>query len=66
MLMLNAGEPRECAEISLNDCIEAEKPNRLFTQLALVITSGLLDGINPCAFSVLILFIGLLLSSKDR
>lgn len=66
VLMADGGEPRECTDISLDECIESEKPNRFFNQVALVVTSGLLDGINPCAFSVLILFIGLLLSSKDN
>lgn len=66
LLMANGGEARECAEISLNECIGTVKPNRFFSQVALVVTSGLLDGINPCAFSVLILFIGLILSSENN
>ena len=55
------GEVIECSiEESVSECsgVDSRLP-----VIALVLISGLLDGINPCAFAVLLFFVGLLLTT---
>jgi len=60
------GELRFCSvEYSISECIEPT-PRRLVDILWLVFVSGLLDGVNPCAFAVLLFFIAVLFTSGSR
>lgn len=63
--IIDGGEPVECADMNLTKCIETTRGLPGNT-LALVLVSGLLDGINPCAFTVLVLFVSLLTSKTGR
>ena len=55
------GQVIECSiEESVSEC--SGDDSRL-PVIALVLISGLLDGINPCAFTVLLFFVGLLLTT---
>jgi cytochrome c biogenesis protein CcdA len=61
-LINERGEIIECnLEESVSECSE-EDSSRL-PVIALVLVSGLLDGINPCAFAVLLFFVGLLVTT---
>ena len=55
-----SGEISECwIENSVDECLDGSgsSPNPL---IALIVVSGLMDGINPCAFAVLLFFLSLL------
>ena len=45
------------------ECIEAE-PQSMASILYLTMVTGFLDGVNPCAFSVLLFFVALIFSAK--
>jgi cytochrome c biogenesis protein CcdA len=67
LVMINGGKVEQCNQTRLIECLdtdigEGEKTNTL----ALILVSGLLDGVNPCAFAVLIFFVGLLFSSEGE
>jgi len=52
---------RECEiESSISECLGEPEPVPLGSVLLLVVVSGFLDGINPCAFAVLLFFIAVL------
>ncbi len=56
------GEIIECRIInSIEECFSSAKPTITpFPILPLIVVSGLLDGINPCAFAVLLFFLAFL------
>ena len=63
VLINETGGISECNAItSLSECWN-ETDVQSEDILAVVLLSGLLDGINPCAFSVLLFFVGLLLNT---
>lgn len=59
------GRISECkTDTSISECVKVKKG--LFDSvLLLVVLSGLLDGINPCAFSVLLFFIAFLFTAAS-
>jgi cytochrome c biogenesis protein CcdA len=59
-VIVNGGERNLCPELTFSECIEAQQRENALRSINLILVSGFLDGINPCAFSVLLLFIGLL------
>jgi len=64
LVMDEEGQIRECdMERSVTECIVKQDvtPLPLSSILTLIVVSGLLDGINPCAFAVLIFFIAFLM-----
>jgi len=64
VVMDEEGQIRECnIERSVTECIVKQDvtPLPLSSILTLIVVGGLLDGINPCAFAVLIFFIAFLM-----
>jgi len=64
VVMDEEGQMRECnIERSVTECVvkRVVTPLPLSSTLALIVVSGLLDGINPCAFAVLIFFTAFLM-----
>ena len=64
MIMDEQGQIKECKiEHSIEGCLEKQgvTPIPLSSVLPLIVVSGLLDGINPCAFAVLLFFTAFLL-----
>jgi len=64
VVMDEEGQIRECKiESSVTECVvkRVVTPLPLSSILTLIVVSGLLDGINPCAFAVLIFFIAFLM-----
>lgn len=60
-VMDEKGQIKDCEiEGSISECVGKPEPTPLGSVLLLVAVSGLLDGINPCAFAVLLFFIALL------
>jgi len=60
-VMDEEGYIKECElSDSFYDCVDIEESGSLASVLLIVVMSGLLDGINPCAFAVLLFFIALL------
>ncbi len=61
-LMDDGGEIRDCEIInSIEECLPKSKPSSSSAPiLPLILVSGLLDGINPCAFAVLLFFLAFL------
>ena len=58
------GDIIECQlNSSISECREESIGRTPLSILALVLVSGLLDGVNPCAFAVLLFFVGLLLTA---
>ena len=67
MLVNETGDLIECrTPLSLGSCLSGGASQESENLLSVVLITGLLDGINPCAFSVLLFFIGLLLNSNDE
>ncbi len=64
-LMLDGNEPVRCDDMDLAQCIASQRVGSTNT-LSLVLVSGFLDGVNPCAFTILILFVGLLTSRPQK
>ena len=64
-LIIDDEEPVICEDMNLTQCVASQRGSSTST-LALVLVSGLLDGVNPCAFTVLLLFIGLLASKPGN
>jgi cytochrome c biogenesis protein CcdA len=64
-LVIDDEEPVVCEDMNLTQCIATQRGSSSST-LALVLVSGFLDGVNPCAFTVLLLFIGLLTSKPGN
>jgi cytochrome c biogenesis protein CcdA len=64
-LIVEENEPVQCEDMDLAQCIASQKVGSSNT-LSLILVSGFLDGINPCAFTVLILFVGLLTSRPEK
>jgi len=66
--MDEAGHVKECGiQSSLAECIGDESPfsSSLGSVLFLVIAGGILDSINPCAFSVLLFFIAFVFAMSE-
>lgn len=64
-ILYSNGTLVECnIDFKLNECIDPQKQNDK-KMLTLILLSGMLDGINPCAFSVLLFFIVLLMGAKS-
>lgn len=64
-IMDEYGHIRECnIQNSISECALEPEPASLVSLIFLVAFSGLVDGINPCAFSVLLFFIGILLTAS--
>jgi hypothetical protein len=60
IVMYEEGSVIECKmEQSITECLPCLHSVAPWSILSLVLVSGLLDGINPCAFAVLIFFIAL-------
>jgi cytochrome c biogenesis protein CcdA len=68
-IVLENGIIKTCnLERSLEECIEVKSPDVRKT-LSLIVVSGFLDGINPCAFTVLLFYTAFLVSinqTKDK
>jgi hypothetical protein len=64
-LILDGNDPVICEDMDLAQCIASQRVGSTNT-LSLVLVSGFLDGVNPCAFTVLILFVGLLTSRPEK
>lgn len=65
-IIVNKGTIIDCnIKNSIFECIESYQPtDRGRSIFTLVLVSGFLDGINPCAFSVLLFFIAFLFSAE--
>lgn len=68
MVMDERGEIRECRiSRSIQECLQKPKapyPTSL-PILPLILVSGLLDGVNPCAFAVLLFFLAFLFTAAE-
>lgn len=64
-IILDHGAVKDCEiEASISECVEPGEPESGGSIFTLLVVSGFLDGINPCAFSVLLFFIALLFSAE--